>query len=84
MVHGDICERNIIFSADGVLLIDFGNAFYPADEKVHGPCGTYMSFSNLSGALVTWRDDMYALGIMLDDVRLCFFNALELILAVGI
>ena len=73
IVHGDISRKNIVFSRarGGVVLLDFGNAFF-ATEEVCGPCGTHLSSSNARGERITTADDMFACGDMLDDV--CSFR----------
>jgi hypothetical protein len=74
IIHNDLTPRNIIMSADGPKIIDFGNVMVERDgtgnssgispDKVWGTAG-YVSPEQLDGGPATRNSDIYALGAVL-------------------
>jgi len=69
VVHADLKPANVFFrAADEPLLGDFGIARTRGDPNVGGTPG-YLSPERLAGAPADARDDVYALGRIVEDVH---------------
>jgi serine/threonine-protein kinase len=66
VVHGDLKPGNVLFAGGLPLLSDFGSASAVAAATVAGTPG-YMSPERLGGAATDPRDDVYALGRIIED-----------------
>ena len=67
-VHADLKPANVLFRADGsVVLSDFGLAV-PIGAEHHGASPGYVSPERAAGASAAPSDDVYALGCLLEQV----------------
>jgi hypothetical protein len=71
LVHRDVKPANVMLTAAGVKVVDFGIAAVAGEEGDYGPDGTlvgtpaYLAPERLTGGRVAPASDVYALGVLL-------------------